>query len=118
MVKDLTKDSFIELIQDFENSSEWNYKGSKPSLIKFGAEWCAPCRAIEPVLNELSSTFDGKVDIYTVDVDEEYELSVKYGIRSVPALMFVPVGEDPQMITGALPKTKLVELFDEILKVN
>lgn len=118
MVKDLTKDSFIELIQDFENNSEWNYKGSKPSLIKFGAEWCAPCKAIEPVLKDLSDTYEGKIDIYTVDVDNEYELSSLFGIRSVPSLLFVPMNETPQMMTGALPKTKLVELFDNILKVN
>lgn len=118
MVKDLTKDEFIVLIHDYENNTEWNYNGNKPSVIKFGAEWCVPCKNIEPILNDLSNEFEGKVDIYNVNVDDEYELTKEYGIRSVPSLMFVPMNDKPQMVTGTFPKNQLVEKFNNILKIN
>ena len=118
MVKELTKDLFSELIFDFENNKEWAFKGERPSLVKFGATWCAPCKYIAPILDKLSDEYDGRVDIYDVDVDNENELSAMFGVRSIPTLLFIPMDSDPSLLSGSLSKDKLVELFSEVLKVN
>jgi thioredoxin-like negative regulator of GroEL len=70
---------------------------------------------LSPVLEELSDEFEGKVDIYKVNVDEEEELSAAFGIRSVPTLIFVPMNGAPQMSAGAPPKPQLKEAIERIL---
>ena len=118
MVKKLTKQYFIENIFDFENNTEFKYKGGLPTLIKMGAMWCGPCKAIEPTLEELSVLYDGKVDIYHFDIEEEAELTDYFKIRSVPSLFFIPSEGEPVMKTGSQSKSQFINLFDTILKVK
>ena len=105
---------FLRRVADIENK-EWKFLGDKPALIDFYAPWCGPCKMLSPVLDELSDEYEGKVDIYKVNVDEEEELSAAFGIRSVPTLVFVPMNGVPQMSAGAPPKTQLKEAIDRIL---
>ena len=105
---------FLRRIADIENK-EWKFLGDKPALIDFYAPWCGPCKMLSPVLEELSEEFEGKVDIYKVNVDDEEELSAAFGIRSVPTLIFVPMNGAPQMSAGALQKPQLKEAIERIL---
>lgn len=118
MTKILTKGSFIEKVFDYENNEEWTFKGERPALIDFYAEWCGPCKTLAPVLDELSKEYDGLIDIYKINTENEAELSSVFGIRSIPSLLFIPMGEQPQMAAGALPKDALIEAFKDILKVE
>lgn len=112
----LTKEGFLQKIADYENNpKEWKYLGDKPALIDFYAPWCGPCKMLSPILDELAREYEGKIDIYKVNVDEQEELSTVFGIRSVPTLVFVPMKGDPQRAAGALPKQQLVQIFEEIL---
>jgi len=113
----LTKQSFIDKVFDFESNTEWSYKGSKPALIDFYADWCGPCKAIAPVLEQLSNEYAGVMDIYKVDTEQESELSGIFGIRSIPSLLFIPLDGQPQMAMGALPKNTLEQAFKDVLKV-
>ncbi|NQV15584.1 thioredoxin, partial [bacterium] len=97
---------------------EWNYKGDIPCVIDFWAEWCGPCKMVAPVLEELSNEYDGKIKVYKVDTESEQELSGIFGIRSIPSMLFVPIGEKPQMAAGALPKESFVQAFQEVLGVE
>lgn len=117
MVNELTVDNFKQKVFDYTVNESWNYNGTIPSVIKFGTEWCNPCKVIAPILEELSETYDGKVDFYTVDVDKEQELAQVFGIRSVPTLLFVPKVGEPQMAMGALPKNELNTAINDILLV-
>lgn len=116
MVNELTIDNFKQKVFDYTVNESWNYNGTIPSVIKFGADsWCNPCKALTPILEELSETYDGKVDFYSVDVDNEQELSQVFGIRSVPTILFVPQTGEPQMAIGALPKNELNTAINDIL---
>ncbi|WP_075590901.1 thioredoxin [Labilibacter marinus] len=118
MLEHLTKETFKEKVFDFEANKEWKFAGNKPCLIDFYADWCGPCKAIAPVLEELSKDYDGKIDIYKVDTEAERELSGMFGVQSIPSLLFIPSEGQPQMAQGALPKESLQKAFKDVLKVS
>ncbi len=118
MLEHLTKETFKEKVFNFETNKDWKFEGSKPCLIDFYADWCGPCKAIAPVLEELSKDYDGKIDIYKIDTEAERELSGMFGIQSIPSLLFIPSEGQPQMAQGALPKESLIKAFKDVLKVN
>ncbi len=115
MPENLTKQTFVEKVFDFEKNAEWNYAGSLPCVIDFWAPWCGPCRAVGPVIEELSKEYAGKVNFYKVNTDEEQELAGAFGIRSIPSLLFVPMTGQPKMAVGALPKNTLKEAINKEL---
>jgi thioredoxin len=118
MPEQLTKDTFLEKVFNFEENSEWKYEGELPCIIDFYADWCQPCKMIAPVLEELAEEYDGKVNIYKVDTESEQELAGAFGIQSIPSLLFVPMEGKPQMASGALPKDTLVQAMKEVLEVE
>lgn len=118
MVKHLTTQEFKEKVFNYEQNSEWKFEGDKPCIIDFYADWCAPCRMVAPVLEQLAKEYDGKIDIYKVDTEAEQELAMVFGIRSIPSLLFVPKDGQPQMAMGALPKETFVKAIDEVLGVK
>ena len=117
-MKHLTKIDFIAKVFDYENNKEWNFIGDKPCIIDFYADWCGPCKTIAPVLKELSEKYEGLIDIYKVNTEEEGELSAAFGIRSIPSLLFIPKEGQPQMAMGALPKNDLENAIKQVLKVE
>ena len=111
----LTTQGFKEKIFHYETESEWQYKGQLPAIIDFYADWCGPCRAVAPVLEELSTEYGGKVVIYKLDTDKEAELSTIFGIQSIPTFLFIPVQGTPMMQKGALPKNMFKQIIEERL---
>ncbi len=118
MTEHLTVDTFKEKVFNFDENKEWKFEGEKPCLIDFYADWCGPCKMVAPVLEELSEEYDGKLDIYKVNTEEQKELSAIFGIQSIPSLLFVPKDGQPQMAMGALPKDTLEKAFKDVLKVD
>ena len=112
-VKVLTQEEFKSKIMDYEaNPTEWKFKGDKPAIIDFYATWCGPCKATAPVLEALAQDYNGKIDIYKVDVDQEQQLAAMFGIRSVPSLLFIPMDGKPTMQMGAMGRAD----FENIIK--
>ena len=112
----LTKDEFLKRVSNIEaNSDGWKFLGDKPAVVDFYAQWCGPCNALSPILEEISDEYAGKVDIYKIDVDQEEDLAIAFGIRTIPTLLFIPIDKNPQIMVGGLPKNKLKEAIDSIL---
>ncbi len=112
----LTKADFLSKVANYEtNPNEWKYLGDKPALIDFYADWCGPCKAIAPVLEELAAEYGDSIYIYKINTDKEQELASLFGIRSIPSLLFIPKDGQPQMAQGALPKAQLREAIDKLL---
>jgi thioredoxin 1 len=85
------------------------------SMIDFWAEWCGPCRAIGPVVEELSREFEGRVNIGKVNVDHNPQLSMNYGITSIPAILFIKNGQVVDKLVGAQPKHNFVKKIESHL---
>lgn len=111
----LTAEMFKEEIFDYTTSKEWKYKSDIPAIIDFYADWCGPCKAVAPVLEELSDDYAGKVNIYKVNTEIEQELSAVFGIKSIPSMLFIPTDKEPMMQAGALPKNALDEIINKEL---
>ena len=85
----------------------------KLSVIDFWAEWCGPCRAIGPVIEDLSKEYDGKVNVGKVNVDHNPQVSMNYGITSIPAILFVKGGQVVDKLVGAQPKANFVKKIEQ-----
>lgn len=113
----LTTESFKEKVFDYEKNKEWTFNGSKPAVIDFYADWCAPCKTIAPILEELNGEFDD-VDFYKIDTEVQSELAQVFQIRSIPSLLFIPINEKPQMAMGVQPKETLVNIMKDVFKLE
>lgn len=114
-VQEMTTQEFKEKIFDYENESEWKYKGDKPVLLDFHAEWCGPCKQTGPILEEISGERDD-IDIYSIDVEQEQELAGAFGVQSIPTFIFIPTEGKPASAIGALPKDTFNEAIDKTIR--
>lgn len=90
-------------------------KSDVPVLVDFFAVWCGPCKAMSPVIDELSVAYDGKVKICKLDVDQSPESSQKYGVMSIPTLLFFKSGENVDSLVGLQSKEKLEEKLNTLV---
>lgn len=117
----LTKAMFLEKVWDYENSpKEWKYKGDKPALIDFYADWCGPCRTAAPILEEVAGEYKEKVAVYKIDTQVERELAAVFGVKGIPAFLYIPMDGKPTMTSGiarstADTKKMFVDNIDKIL---
>lgn len=115
----MNDEMFKTNVADYEaNPQTWIFKGDKPCIIDFYATWCAPCKRVAPIFDELAKEYDGKINIYKVDTDKEKQLASVFGIQSIPSILFVPMEGQPQMYQGAFPKEQYIKLIAEALKIT
>jgi thioredoxin len=112
----LTAQTFKIKVMDYEkNPQQWVFEGDKPAIVDFYADWCRPCRMIGPILEELAVEYDGKIDVYKINTDEQRELASVFGIESLPTVLFIPMQGKPSMQKGALPKESYKQIIDEFM---
>lgn len=100
---------------DNDNFEQLVINEGKPTLVDFWAEWCGPCKMIAPVVEELSKDYDSKAVIGKVNVDEQQALSERFGIRSIPTILFFKDGEIVDQVVGYVPKNELSKKLDKIV---
>lgn len=113
----LTSADFKKKVFDYEKNKDWKFEGEKPCIIDFYADWCMPCKMVAPILEDLSKQYEGKMDVYKVNTDQEQELSSVFGIMSIPSILFIPKEGQPQMTTGALPKGTFEKVIKDVLQI-
>jgi thioredoxin 1 len=118
MVTVLNNADFLQKVYNYEaNPKEWKFEGDKPVIVDFYATWCGPCKSLAPIMEEIAEEYNGKINIYKVDVDKEMRLAAVFGIRSIPTLLFIPKNGEPKLSQGVLPKDTLKEIIEkELLK--
>ncbi len=121
----LTKSVFLDKVWDYEKSpEEWVYKGDKPALIDFYADWCGPCKIASPILEEISHEYSDDIYVYKIDTEVEKELAAVFGIRGIPAFLYIPTEGKPVMMSGiARSKDDTKKMFKDnidkyLLSVN
>ena len=106
-------DHILEITSD--NFDEKVINSSVPVLVDFWAEWCGPCRMVGPIVDELHSEYESKAVVGKVNVDEQQEISAKYGIRNIPTILFFKGGEIVDKNVGVAPKSDLAKKIDALM---
>ena len=104
----------IELTDD--NFEQEVLNSDLPVLVDFWATWCGPCRMVGPIVDELAKEYVGKVKVVKLNVDINGKTPIKYGIMSIPSLLFFKKGQVMEQIVGAVPKKNFVEKLEKILQ--
>jgi len=114
----LTNETFKKLVFNYDVNKEWKYEGDKPAIIDFYADWCAPCRQLSPLVDEIAKEYSGKIVVYKVDTEKEKALTQSIGITGLPTLLFIPAKGKPQVSMGFIAKESLVKAVNDILLVK
>jgi thioredoxin 1 len=114
-VAHLGKREFKEKIYDYTFSKEWKYKGELPAVVDFYADWCAPCKMVSPILNDLSIEYAEKIKVYKVNTEKDPEVAKAFGISSIPTLLFIAQTGKPTVVRGAQSRQSLRSNIERIL---
>lgn len=106
----------IQSIVDEGSFQEVVLESKLPVLVDFWAQWCAPCLAAAPIMEELAKEYDGKVSFAKVNVEENSLVAAKYGIAAIPTLLIFKNSQPIQQVTGYRPKREFKRIFDELLE--
>ena len=115
-IKNITKAEFEAFYNPVADGEKAVYKGKKPAIVDFYADWCGPCKRLAPILEEINKEYGGKIVIYKVNVDKEKELAQQYAIRSIPTIFLFAKGAKPAAIQGLPTKEELKKYIEEHLK--
>jgi thioredoxin 1 len=105
MALEITDSNFDEIVM----------KSDKPVIVDFWAEWCGPCRMVGPIVNEIGAEYEGKAVVGKLDVDANPGVTMKFGIRNIPTILFFKNGEVADKQVGAVPKSALVNKLEALL---
>ncbi len=98
--------------QNFESEV---LQSDRPAIIDFWAEWCAPCRAISPIIGALAEKYDGQVKVVKMNIDENPNTPAQYGVRAIPTVLAFKGGQVVEQVTGARPKAAFEEMAQKLL---
>ena len=111
----LDTEGFVQKVADI-NNPEWKYLGDKPAIVDFYADWCGPCKAIAPILEEIAKEKAGQIYVYKVNIDYSPEIAAAFRVSGIPTLLFIPKDDEPQVVVGGIGKADIEKKIAEILK--
>lgn len=113
----INTEQFKQLVFDFTAESQWNFKGNKPCIIDFYADWCKPCKIVAPTLEQIAKEYDGKLNVYKINTDQNRELANAFQISSIPTILFCPVDGQPQATMGVMDKAEFDKIIADFFKL-
>lgn len=119
MAELLNTNTFKEKVFNFEKNKAWKFEGDKPTIIDFYADWCGPCQMLAPIYDELSKEYDGAINFYKIDTEQEQEIAAMFNVRSIPTIVFINNdGNEPQILNGALPKQEFKKVIEQVFEIK
>jgi thioredoxin 1 len=115
-VQILTEEQFMQKITAIDDPKGFQYLGKTPAIVDFYADWCRPCVALSPIMEDLAEKYKGKLIIYKVNVDKAKNLATVFNIQSIPTLMFFKINTQPGQMVGAPQKSQLDSKIQEFIK--
>lgn len=113
-VHPINQQEFKELIADWA-ARDWVMTSERPVVVDFYADWCQPCKRLEPILRQVAQHYEGTVDFYRINVDENSEISDVFQIRSVPYLLICPLQGEPKSVIGVYPQREYIRVINQAL---
>ena len=113
-VQPINQIEFRERIADW-TAREWVMVSERPVVVDFYADWCQPCKRLEPILRQLAQHYEGTVDFYRINVDENSEISDVFQIRSIPYLLICPLKGEPKSVIGVYPQREFIRVINQAL---
>jgi len=117
-ISELSNDSFKKLIFDYDKSQEFKFEGTKPAIIDFYADWCAPCKQLSPIVESIAREYEGKINVYKVDTEKEKLLAQNLGISGLPTLLFIPAEGMPRSSLGLITREDMIKAINDILLIK
>ena len=113
-VHSINQERFKELIADY-TAHEWVMRSPRPVVVDFYADWCGPCRRLAPILRDIAQHYQGEVDFYRINVDENQDIASVFEVRSIPMLLICPLEGEPKTIVGLYPMQEYIRVFNQAL---
>ena len=113
-VRELNETEFSTLVADY-TSQTWSFKGKRPAIVDFSATWCGPCRVLGPTVEEVAEEYADKAIVAKCNVDDCEDISMKYGIRNIPTLVYIKNGEMVDRTVGVVSKQEICARIDKML---
>ena len=110
-VHSITQEQFKEVIADYR-SVDWVMRNPRPVVVDFYADWCQPCKRLEPVLRQVAQHYNGEVDFYRINVDENSEIADVFQIRSIPFLLICPLQGEPKSVIGLYSQQEYIRVIN------
>ena len=107
----ITQDRFAKQIADW-NARDWKMVSPRPVVVDFYADWCVPCRRLDPILRDIAHYYGGEVDFYRINVDKNPDIASVFQVRSIPYLLICPLDEEPKEVIGLYPKQEYIRVIN------
>jgi len=114
-VVDLDEAGFREKIYEYDHGRVGPFKGNRPAIVDFYADWCKPCLAMAPVFDEIAATYAGRIDVYRVDVRKEDQFALDLGVRQLPTLFFIPEKGHTIIRVEAMSREALLQMAEDLV---